>query len=81
MKIWLLQPSGEARIYRDCVIESERVFTGIPSYRSDNTRVRVTTTLPFVIEEEVVNKSRLSLSDTAEDILNSSPLTSPERHI
>jgi len=75
MKIWVFQPSGEARIYRDCVIETERVFTGIPSYRSDNTRVRVTTTLPFVIEEEVATKSKLPLSNTAEDILGSSPIT------
>jgi len=74
MKIWLLQPSGEARIYRDCVIETERVFTGIPSYRSDNTRVRVTTTLPFVIEEELGTVPKPA-NDTAEDILGSSPIT------
>jgi len=75
MKIWVFQPSGEARIYRDCVIETERVFTGIPSYRSDNTRVRVTTTLPFVIEEELGTTVPKPANDTAEDILGSSPIT------
>ena len=78
MKIWVFQPSGEARIYRDCVIETERVFTGVPSYFTDDKRVRVTTTLPFLIESPL---DTVITDDTAEDILNSSPLTSPERHI
>ena len=74
MKIRLYCPDGYALLYTDCQLDVEHphTFTGLsPFDMSRKTRVRVTTALPYVIEEEF----KTTWKYTAEDILASSPIT------